>query len=741
MSDLDKLKGTDEWEDTENIEDFLEEGLMGKFDAALSGEAFTLEEIMKEVRSSARTEKQTREEQEEKERAEEGPREDLSPFRIGVTAPGPQEDEPPVREAEESPAPVPPAAEERVEADEIAKTLKAMFDDDEEDEEPEEENKEGLFAALFHKKKAEPREKAPIEEEARPLPPAEELPAGEQMREETEEDDLPLLLERLQKQRRGAQARSFAAGAQWVLLGAMSLAPAFGVTLPFESQADMTIKLFLYIAAGSLCYRELWEGTKKLFSLSPAFLSISTLGYILALCHGLLQIPAVRAGEDFVFFGAAALTGVFGAALSRSFRLGMSVDQMERMVQSSDKEQLSIVSAPALTRLAEEAGDEFGLSPLCVGRRRVEKTFDTQKILEQKTEADRWEEKSVPVMLVAILVAAALVLLFTRRGGELLTVITLFTVVLIPPTAPFAAFAPMFWGGRRAKEALILHNDEAGEFARCDSLIFTDDDLFGKEGMVLKGMRVFGENGRIDELFVDVASLFYQQKIGLAKVFLSVFQNDLSALKEVTEANCFEGDGIRAVVGGEELIVGTGAFLQKCGLASPNLERTEAKNPKIKNLYVAKGGELACVFAVGYLVRGHARLELAALYQNHINVILDTRDMNLTKKNVAGLFDIAEDGVFTVNMGVGENLGEKRRGRGVYTLAGDLFAFADVIRACRHMKGMLWRNVVIHTVLAVISFLLFFALMALGGIDQITVEKILLYMAVCTLPFLVNSAV
>jgi hypothetical protein len=509
----------------------------------------------------------------------------------------------------------------------------------------------------------------------------------------------------------------------------------------------MILQLCLCAAVAGFLYREMGEGLKRLFSLAPTQLSISVLGVIAALGHGLLQIPQVGSGEGFVFFGPAAALGLLAAVWSRDLRLGLHLDHVHRLADCPVKQQLEIIKDPRVARIIKaELGEELTAARdlVLIRRERTESTFDTQRILERKNNAESWSEKMTPFMVVAIIVATAVVMLLTRQGGELLTVFTIFTITMVPLCAHFAPVSPMLWARRRFPTSVILNNTEAEAFSHCDGLLFQDSDLFDKDCLILKGIRVLGENNKIDELMVDVASVLCHLDIGLGSLFLPIIKNDLSLLKEVTKTGCYRGEGVRATVGGEELVIGTFEYMQKCGHLSPYAKKKEqAENSKIKNIYVAKGNELSCIFTVGYVVRGNTKLELDSLYKNSINIILDSRDMNLTKKNLIRMFGVEEDGIFTVDTR-GQDQKKKpenKRKKGVYTLEDNLFSFADTIWACRHMKGMEWRNIMIHLVLSVISFVLFFALMAVGGIDQVTVENTLLYLLICCIPFVLNSVI
>jgi hypothetical protein len=792
MADLDRVGYENE---TEDINDHIEDGTKGEFNLSEDAGEFLLEDIISEVRQTTlELEWETDGEDIDEgilpqslEEVEFSMLADIIDRKMGQQSDFLQSSfDTEKTEGDTSSPSLDPMREA-----EIARQLQAMFDDEGPEEFPEEPTNEksakaGFFTSFFRRLKPsdgeslsegaeeweEPYE--PLEQEEPKDSPKEgvlgglykgfaSLKGGAQEESEDEGetnesyepqiDELDELEKQLSFQKRGLRLRLFPAfGLSLLLVGAaliqiysVPLLPPVGVGS--SPAGNMVVQLLLCAMVVGLLYREMGEGLRRLFSLTPNQQSISSLGLIAALFHGVLQIPSVQAGESFLFFGPVAVLGLLAVVWSRYLYLKLRLSQVQRLASSPVKQQLELIKSLRVSQIIKAEMEEEHCPAddlFLIRREKTKKTFDTQRILEKTTQADKWDEKIAPVMVILILVATAVVVLITRQGSQLLTVLTVLAVTLVPLCAHFMALAPMLWAARRSPESVILNSTEAEEFTHCNGLIFHDTDLFDKESIILKGMRVLGENNRIDELLIDVASVFYHLEMGLTGLFLPMLNNDVSVLKPVSQASCYRGEGIRATVEGEEIVIGTGEFMQKCGLLSPNA--SQAATPfhnKIKNIYVAKGKEAACIFTVGYVVRGSTKLELDSLYHNGIYIILDTRDMHLTKKNLVDLFGVEEDGIFTVDTGAASSLpqSEGKQKKGVYILEDNLFSFADTIWACRHIKGMEWRNIAISIVLSVISFVLFFVLMALNGIDQVTVEKLLLYLIICCIPFGVNSII
>lgn len=736
---------TDETRDEEKVSDAYSRIEIGEF---------SLEDIINEVHRAAALEKGKEEKTEEilLPPLPEKPKVEIKQAEIK------QIDDENLTKIQESGANIPPIPNQTQEEQKIAQKLEDIFGGAEggtgvtppEPEEYEEERRPGLFATL---KKwlgidQEEEESDPLEDEE-DEPDEESDLNGED--EEPQEDQLDILAEELTGQKKKVHLRFTAAlivtGLLLILVAMQVLQWPQNNPIGFDTApvANMAVQLTLCALVMGLLYKEVGEGLKKLLSLAPNQMSISTLGLLSSLLHGLLQISAVRGGESFLFFGPAAALCMTAAVWAKDVRLGLSLNHVNLLWSCPVKQQLEIVKDPQMKQaILEELGD--GADPsgdlVLIKREKIRQTYDTKKILGKTDDSAKWDEKISPIMIVVMILATAAVLLLTRQGGKLLTVFTVFSITVVPITGHFSSLLPMKWANRRAPKSVILNNTEIEEFLHCDGLILNDSDLFDPGTVILKGMRVCGEDNRIDELIVSVASVFNSLDLALGGVFLEILKGDTGGLKEVSKVGCYRGEGIRAIVAGEEIVIGTREFMQKCGIISPYEPiKPEPENQKIKSIYVAKGDRLACVFSVGYVVRGTTKLELASLYKNNINIFLDTGDMNLTKKNLINLFGMEEDGVFTVHTRKQEAKGERRQSKGVYTLEDNLFSFSDTIWACRHMKGMQWRNIMINIVLSAISFILFFILMALGGFDQVTVANILLYLGICAIPSALNSLI
>ena len=753
----------------EEVRDIIGNNGMAASYQRIDEEAFSLEEIMNEVRAARGTPSQNKaaepvakpmlgSEQAEKEQGQIdlAKNEDETDRQNGEETESEQplpdmnaEEDKPEEEKAQSGETQANFAEEQIsrKLDEIFGVVgggEEKRDEDGEDDEEEEEG--GLLSALggFVKKfRKDEDEKT----DAEVVATADE--EGLDSQADSQEDSLEQLGQELVNKNQLLRIRFFVALAVGGLLILLTFAEFLGVVLPTwmsqtgAPETNMYIQLVLSVLFIGVAYEEMGKGLRSLFSLAPDHLAICVLAIIASLFHGLMQIFEVREGEAFSYFGAAAAAGMLAFLFARYMKGLVDRKNVQQLRECATIDQLVIVQNPQEKKMiVEELGQEiYNVKDIAVvDRKRRGKTFDTAAILNKRDESANVEEKVVPPLLILIIVCTAVVMLMIRQGGQLLTVFTVFTVVAVPLSAHFSHVIGLLWARRRSPKSVILNQTETVAFCHCDGVVFTDRDLFDKDSILLKGMRVCGGENKIDELIVDMASVCSHLDMAISSVFMGILENNTAMLKAVSKVDCYKGEGVRAMVGGAQIVAGTYEYLRKCDVISSQEERKEPRDKNVHSIYVAKNGKLACIFMIGYVARGSVRAEMANLYKKNVNILLNTHDMNLTAKTLSQLYTIGEDGLFTIDTTPTGQEEIEDLGKGIYVLEEDMFSFSDTLWACKRVRGIQIRSIMIGIVLAVLSLTFFFALMALNSFAVITAGNLLAYLFICTIPAAVNSA-
>ena len=340
--------------------------------------------------------------------------------------------------------------------------------------------------------------------------------------------------------------------------------------------------------------------------------------------------------------------------------------------------------------------------------------------------------------LAPYLIAASVILglLATILCGNYANILHVFAAVTAP-CAPFAALVAFAVPFRTAARKLaqtgsaIAGWNGASDIGRSKHLIVTDKDLFTARNISIEDIRIL-DGAFPDKVISYTGSVIVASGSCLASVFTDLMQRNNCALMPVDSFTCNESGGLTALVNGEEVLVGSSAFMNLKGVHLPQqLNVKNAVFASINGLFVAS-------FKIKYVPVQSVQNALFGLLRTRIAPIFAVRDFNITPLMLSQKFKMSTDGFdfpayskryamsaaepsdYTQTAGI-----VARDGLGpLVGVAGTGRQLFQAVRIC----------VILALLCTVVGIILMFALCAIGAFDSATVGNLFVYMGLWLVP-------
>lgn len=176
----------------------------------------------------------------------------------------------------------------------------------------------------------------------------------------------------------------------------------------------------------------------------------------------------------------------------------------------------------------------------------------------------------------------------------------------------------------------------AAQSRKGDRILLTDGDLFPPGYVELNGIKVFGD-WSIERVVGYTATLIRDSGSGLTKLFHDLLRAQGSIFRKAEHLCCHEGGGLSATIRGDQVLVGSAAFMNLMEVELP--QGLHVKNA----VFCAIEGELAGIFALNYTLPDMVFPSLEALMREKVGPVLATRDFNLIPAMLHQRFKLAAD--------------------------------------------------------------------------------------------------
>ena len=171
---------------------------------------------------------------------------------------------------------------------------------------------------------------------------------------------------------------------------------------------------------------------------------------------------------------------------------------------------------------------------------------------------------------------------------------------------------------------------------RGDRVLITDGDLFPPGYVELNGFKVMG-NFSAERVVAYTATLIRDSGSSLAKLFHDQLRSMGGLLRRAENLQCHEGGGLSANIRGEQVLVGSAAFMKLMEVSLPQGLHVKSA------VFCAIDGELAGIFALSYTLPDTVFPALSSLMMEKVGPVLATRDFNLIPAMLQQRFKLAAD--------------------------------------------------------------------------------------------------
>lgn len=262
-------------------------------------------------------------------------------------------------------------------------------------------------------------------------------------------------------------------------------------------------------------------------------------------------------------------------------------------------------------------------------------------------------------------------------------------------------------------------------------ILLTDGDLFPPGYVELNGFKVMPEYPA-ERVVAYTAALIRDSGSGLAKLFQDQLRSMGGLPRRAGELTCHEGGGLSSVIRGNEVLVGSAAFMKLMEVKLP-------QGLNVKNaVFCAIDGRLAGIFALSYALPDTVFPALDALMMEKVEPVLATRDFNLIPAMLQQRFKLAADKMAFPPVERRRELSDPEQPHdGVLTALlcrEGLLPFAEALTAARRLRWATRLGAVLCCAGSLLGMLLAAYLTSVGAYTSLSPLNLLVYMLTWLLP-------
>ncbi|NLF35180.1 MAG: hypothetical protein GX585_04365 [Clostridiales bacterium] len=290
---------------------------------------------------------------------------------------------------------------------------------------------------------------------------------------------------------------------------------------------------------------------------------------------------------------------------------------------------------------------------------------------------------------------------------------------------------------RLAGSGAALAGWEAARWSGAGSgVVISDTDLFPPGTVTMNGIKIFGDYP-VEKVVAVTATLIRDAGSGLEKTFHDLLRAQGAVYRRAAGHSYHEGGGVSAEIRGEQILVGSAAFMTL-------MEVTLPRGLNVKNaVFCAIDGELAGVFALHYALLGAVPPALTALIQNKIPPVLATRDFNLIPDMLRQKFKLPVERMEFPEVRRRRELSDPEQAhKGTLTAIlcrEGLVPFSEAVIGARRLHRAVLQNTGLTCVGAVTGALLAFYLTFQGAYASLSAGNLILFLLLWTVPTLLIS--
>jgi len=338
-----------------------------------------------------------------------------------------------------------------------------------------------------------------------------------------------------------------------------------------------------------------------------------------------------------------------------------------------------------------------------------------------------------PPLLIACLLLPLLSCITSGHPEQLLWALSCVFTASCSLCAPLIFSRPFHRLSRRlVQSGGALAGWPGAAYSRSGSgILLTDLDLFPPGCVSLNGIKVFGD-WSTERVIGYTATLIRASGSGLDKLFCDLLRTQGAIYRQAERLCCYEGGGLSANIRGDQVLVGSAAFMKLMDVELP-------QGLNVKNaVFCAIDGDLAGIFALNYALPDVVFPCVAALLQEKISPVLATRDFNLIPAMLRQRFKLAANRMDFPPVERRRELSDPDQPHNTTLTAvlcrEGIYPFSEAVVGARRLRLAVRLNAVLACVAAVLGLLLSAYLTAVGAFASIAPVNLLVYLVLWLLP-------
>lgn len=266
----------------------------------------------------------------------------------------------------------------------------------------------------------------------------------------------------------------------------------------------------------------------------------------------------------------------------------------------------------------------------------------TKGFLQRCTEPDfseRFYRRAVPPCLLLVLILA-LAAAYLSGTGAVFRCLAALSSAAAALSATLVFARPFFLTAKKLSlsGAALAGWKGAEDMAKAVGLVIRDLDIFPENSVILNGMKVLS-GAHVEKVVAYTGSVILATGSGLRRVFGELMRQYAAPLYRVEDFDCGTEGGVSAFIGQEQVLVGTGAYMNLMGIRVPGSVDVAGA------VYTAIDHELCGVFIVNYLPQELVQNALYRLENGRLRPIFAIRDFNISPSMMIQKFRLNEGSI------------------------------------------------------------------------------------------------
>lgn len=411
--------------------------------------------------------------------------------------------------------------------------------------------------------------------------------------------------------------------------------------------------LLAHIVLGALAlfysYPVITKGFKNLVKLkadSDSMTAVTAAACFISLLGAFLQTDMARAELIHIYMPVgilAMLTNAIGKYLilkraRRNFKFASRDFNRHGVVYVKDEERAE--------RLTHGTLGDF---PILAAMRPTDFLTDFLRYTYSSDITDTFCRKAVPLCLGGSLIVS--VILTGIRMGTLLSIeafvfgLSILTMLLCACSCialPFAANIPLEKVSEETlkNDGILLGYQSVDDLYDTNSLLVKAEDIFTEGTVRLGGIKVFS-NTKLDEAFLDAASLSYHGGSLLQQLFADLIKGREKLLYPIDNFSYEDGMGLCGWIKNRRILLGSRELMETHNIEGLPTKIREAEYAKgHEPIYLSISGSLAAMFVVDVIAGRGVRKWAERLVKKKVCIVVKSVDSFITAEKISAVYGI-----------------------------------------------------------------------------------------------------